>query len=44
MRVRKNGKLFKIYKFRSMYMDAEERKKRTDETERDEGAHVQDGE
>lgn len=27
MRVGKNGKLFKIYKVRSMYMDAEERKK-----------------
>lgn len=27
MRVGKNGKPFKIYKFRSMYMDAEERKK-----------------
>lgn len=27
MRVGKNGKRFKIYKFRSMYMDAEERKK-----------------
>lgn len=27
MRVGKNGKQFKIYKFRSMYMDAEERKK-----------------
>ena len=26
-RVGKNGKMFKIYKFRSMYMDAEERKK-----------------
>lgn len=26
-RVGKNGKLFKLYKFRSMYMDAEERKK-----------------
>ena len=26
-RVGKNGRLFKIYKFRSMYMDAEERKK-----------------
>ena len=26
-RVGKNGKIFKIYKFRSMYMDAEERKK-----------------
>lgn len=26
-RVGKNGKLFKMYKFRSMYMDAEERKK-----------------
>ena len=27
VRVGKNGKTFKIYKFRSMYMDAEERKK-----------------
>ena len=27
MRVGKNGRRFKIYKFRSMYMDAEERKK-----------------
>jgi len=27
MRVGKNGKQFKLYKFRSMYMDAEERKK-----------------
>ena len=27
VRVGKNGKKFKIYKFRSMYMDAEERKK-----------------
>ena len=27
MRVGKNGRQFKIYKFRSMYMDAEERKK-----------------
>ena len=27
MRVGKNGRKFKIYKFRSMYMDAEERKK-----------------
>ena len=27
IRVGKNGKRFKIYKFRSMYMDAEERKK-----------------
>ena len=27
VRVGKNGRLFKIYKFRSMYMDAEERKK-----------------
>ena len=27
MRVGKNGKKFKMYKFRSMYMDAEERKK-----------------
>ena len=27
IRVGKNGKKFKIYKFRSMYMDAEERKK-----------------
>lgn len=27
MRVGKNGRLFKIYKFRSMYIDAEERKK-----------------
>jgi len=26
-RIGKNGKLFKIYKFRSMYLDAEERKK-----------------
>jgi exopolysaccharide biosynthesis polyprenyl glycosylphosphotransferase len=26
-RVGKNGKLFKVYKFRSMYLDAEERKK-----------------
>ena len=26
-RVGKNGRRFKIYKFRSMYMDAEERKK-----------------
>ena len=26
-RVGKNGKIFKMYKFRSMYMDAEERKK-----------------
>ena len=26
-RVGKNGRKFKIYKFRSMYMDAEERKK-----------------
>ena len=27
VRVGKNGKKFKMYKFRSMYMDAEERKK-----------------
>ena len=27
IRVGKNGKKFKMYKFRSMYMDAEERKK-----------------
>ena len=27
VRVGKNGRRFKIYKFRSMYMDAEERKK-----------------
>jgi hypothetical protein len=27
VRMGKNGKPFKIYKFRSMYMDAEERKK-----------------
>lgn len=27
MRVGKNGRLFKMYKFRSMYLDAEERKK-----------------
>ncbi|MFR7830724.1 MAG: sugar transferase [Blautia wexlerae] len=33
VRMGKNGRPFKIYKFRSMYMDAEERKKRTDETE-----------
>lgn len=33
IRVGKNGKKFRIYKFRSMYMDAEERKKRADEAE-----------
>lgn len=27
IRIGKNGRRFKIYKFRSMYMDAEERKK-----------------
>ena len=27
VRIGKNGKRFKLYKFRSMYMDAEERKK-----------------
>lgn len=27
MRIGKNGRIFKMYKFRSMYMDAEERKK-----------------
>ena len=37
-RVGKNGKKFKIYKFRSMYMDAEERKKELMEQNR-----VQDG-
>ena len=38
IRVGKNGKQFKIYKFRSMYMDAEERKKELLEQNR-----VQDG-
>ena len=30
-RVGENGKTFKMYKFRSMYMDAEERKKELEE-------------
>ncbi len=37
-RVGKNGRQFKMYKFRSMYMDAEERKKELEEQNR-----VQDG-
>ena len=37
VRIGKNGKKFKMYKFRSMYMDAEERKKELKEKNRIEG-------
>ena len=44
VRIGKNGKKFNIYKFRSMYMDAEERKERADGAERYQRWYdVQDG-
>ena len=39
-RVGKNGKKFKIYKFRSMYMDAEERKKELMDQNRIDGGYM----
>ena len=42
-RMGKNGRRFWMYKFRSMYLDAEEREKRADGAEQDGRADVQDG-
>ena len=41
-RVGLNGRIFYIHKLRSMYIDAEERKKRVDGPKRDEWSDVQD--